>query len=80
VLACAWLTFTALSVGFWALCRTVDVLHFALRRAESVAGGAPTQLVYVPSFMPQPTTHQLTAGNPRELADLNTRRTEYVES
>jgi hypothetical protein len=80
MLASAWVTFTVLAGAFWLVCRTFDVLHWALRRTESIAGGGPTQLVYVPSFMPQPTMHQLGPGNPAELADLKQLETEYDHS
>lgn len=78
----AWLTFTTLSAGFWVLCRAVDVLHRTVRRVESAAGGAPTQLVYVPSIL-QPRDHSAPMLGPgarvNELAD-NATETEYVDS
>jgi hypothetical protein len=65
----AWVTFTLLALGVWSLGRVGDLL----RAAEHVCGGAPTKLVYVPSFMPRAEApmHMLGAGdNVRELEAL----------
>lgn len=74
----AWITFTLLAIGVWLLGRIGDLL----RGAEHVCGGAPTKLVYVPSFMPRAEApmHQLGPGaHVNELAD-NTRESHYVDS
>jgi len=87
LLVIAWLTFGSLSVSFWALNRTAEILRAVLSllpHLERDLGGGRAQLVYVPSFLARPrvtpTTHQLTAGSRTELAQLNTRETQYVDS
>lgn len=82
VLVCAWVVFGALALALWALGRAADLVHFV----ERTFGGAPTQLVYVPSILqprePHQVTrdpHQLGPGNPHQLAELNT-RSDYVDA
>jgi hypothetical protein len=72
----AWVTFTALALSVWLLGRIGDLL----RGAEAVCGGAPTQLVYVPSFMSRDNALPMLGPGARvnELAD-NTRESHYVE-
>lgn len=75
---CAWVTFTLLAIGVWLLGRVGDLL----RGAEHVCGGAPSRLVYVPSFMPRAEApmHMLGPGNDvRELEAL-ARENDYVDS
>lgn len=43
----AWLTFSALAIALWVVGRIGDLL----RGAESLAGGAPGHLIYVPSVL-----------------------------
>jgi hypothetical protein len=75
----AWVTFTLLAIGVWLLGRVGDLL----RGAEAVCGGAPTKLVYVPSFMPRAAEEPMHLLGPgahvNELAD-NTRESHYVDS
>lgn len=84
VLLCAWLVFGTASVCFWALNRVIDLLKWTLGGLERRLGGAPTQLVYVPSILqprePTEAPRMLGPGaRVHELADLNT-RSDYVDS
>lgn len=79
VLVCAWVVFGALALGLWALGRAADLVHFV----ERTFGGAPTQLVYVPSILqPREPTEPVRMLGPgarvHELAD-NTRENHYVD-
>lgn len=81
VLVCAWVVFGALALGLWALGRAADLVHFV----ERTFGGAPTQLVYVPSILqprePSEPVRMLGPGaRVNELADINETESHYDDS
>lgn len=68
----AWLTFSALAIALWVIGRIGDLL----RGAESLAGGAPGRLIYVPSVMQRnEVLPALTAGD--RVNELQARNTTY---
>jgi hypothetical protein len=74
----AWVTFSALAFALWSLGRVADIVLYV----EHSLGGAPRQLVYVPSFMPRAEApmHMLGPGdNVRELEAL-ARENDCVDS
>lgn len=81
VLVCAWVVFGTGALALWALGRIADIVHFV----ERTFGGAPTQLVYVPSILqprePSEPVRMLGPGaRVHELADINERDSHYVDN